>query len=130
VSDRAIRIGNFSGYLGDRASAIAEALEGDPVDVLMGDYLAEVTLAALAAAHRRRPDGGGYVGFFLRQLEPHLATIAERGIKVVTNAGGFDPAGMAEAVRALVRDAGLSLRVAHVEGDNVLDRLEEFTAEG
>ncbi|TKJ22380.1 acyclic terpene utilization AtuA family protein [Blastococcus sp. CCUG 61487] len=125
-----IRIGNFSGYLGDRFTAIEEALAGDPVDVLMGDYLAEVTLAGLATSYRQNPERGGYVAYFLRQLAPHLPAIAERGVKIVSNAGGFDPAGMAAALRRLVADAGLSLRVAHVEGDNLVDRLDEFHAEG
>ena len=125
-----IRIGNFSGYLGDRFTAIEEALAGDPVDVLMGDYLAEVTLAGLATTYRQNPERGGFVASFLRQLAPHLGVIEERGIKVVSNAGGFDPAGMAAALRGLVAEAGLSLRVAHVEGDNLVGRLEEFHAEG
>jgi len=127
---RPIRIGNFSGYLGDRFTAIEEALAGDPVDVLMGDCLAEVTLAGLATSYRQNPERGGYVAYFLRQLAPHLPALAERGIKVISNAGGFDPAGMAAAVRRLVTEAGLSLRVAHVEGDNLVDRLAEFHAEG
>ena len=100
MSDRPpIRIGNFSGYLGDRFTAVEEALAGDPVDVLMGDYLAEVTLAGMATSHRQNPERGGYAASFLRQLAPHLAVLAERRIKVVCNAGGFDPAGMAAAVR-------------------------------
>ncbi|WP_181784775.1 acyclic terpene utilization AtuA family protein, partial [Pseudonocardia pini] len=124
MNERSVRIGNFSGYLGDRFTAIDEALAGDPVDVLMGDYLAEVTLAALAADRR------GYVAYVLKQLRPHLATLAERGTKVVTNAGGFDPAGLAAALRAEIAEAGVELVVAHVEGDNVLDRLGEFHREG
>jgi hypothetical protein len=124
MSRRSVRIGNFSGYLGDRFTAIDEVLAGDPVDVLMGDYLAEVTLASLAADRR------GYVAYFLKQVEPHLATIAERGIKIVTNAGGFDPAGLAEALRERIAAAGVALTVAHVEGDNVLDRLPEFHRDG
>jgi acyclic terpene utilization AtuA family protein len=79
-----VRVGNFSGYLGDRYEAIAEVLGGGPVDVIMGDHLAEVTLASLAAAQRGDPERPGYVAYFLRQLEPHLATVAERGVKVVT----------------------------------------------
>lgn len=128
VNDRPVRIANISGYLGDRYTAVDEAMAGDPVDVLQGDYLAEVTLAALAAAAGRgRP---GWVGYALDQLVPHLPEIARRGMKVVTNAGGFDPAGMADAVRAKVAEAGLSLRVAHVGGDDVFARLAEFHAEG
>ncbi|MFC5946894.1 acyclic terpene utilization AtuA family protein [Pseudonocardia lutea] len=124
MNERSVRIGNFSGYLGDRFTAIDEALAGDPVDVLMGDYLAEVTLASLAADRR------GYVAYFRKQLQPHLRTVAERGIKIVTNAGGFDPAGLAAALREDVAAAGVDLTVAHVEGDNVLDRLDGFHADG
>ena len=124
-----IRIGNFSGYLGDRFDALSEVLAGDPVDVLVADYLAEVTAAGLAAASRKRPEAA-YVGYALQQLRPHLATIAERGLKVVTNAGGLDPAACAAALRGLVAEAGVALRVAHVEGDNLLPRLDELRAAG
>ncbi|WXK00248.1 acyclic terpene utilization AtuA family protein [Saccharopolyspora sp. ID03-671] len=126
---RPIRIAGFSGYLGDRRSALDEAMAGDPVDVLIGDYLAEFTLAMLSARHRSDPSRG-YVEYFLTQLEPHLSAIAERGVRVVVNAGGFNPAGLAEATRALVAEAGADLRVAHVEGDNVLPRLAELQAGG
>jgi hypothetical protein len=126
---RAIRIAGFSGYLGDRRSALDEAMAGDPCDVLIGDYLAEFTLAMLAARHRSNPSKG-YVEYFLDQLRPHLAALAERGTRVVVNAGGFNPAGLADAVRALVAESGAKLRVAHVEGDNVLSALDELQAAG
>ncbi|MEV5541595.1 acyclic terpene utilization AtuA family protein [Saccharopolyspora shandongensis] len=126
---RAIRIAGFSGYLGDRRSALAEAVAGDPCDVLIGDYLAEFTLAMLAARHRSDPSKG-FVEYFLDQLRPHLATLAERGTRVVVNAGGFNPAGLADAVRALIAEAGVRLRVAHVEGDNVLSALDDLQAAG
>jgi hypothetical protein len=129
MSRRPIRIGNFSGYLGDRYTAIDEALAGDPVDVLMGDYLAEITLAALTARHRAGP-GGGYVEYFVDQLRPHLATIAGRGIKVVCNAGGFDPAGLAARLREEAAAAGVPLAVAHVEGDDLLPVLPDLRAAG
>jgi acyclic terpene utilization AtuA family protein len=114
----AVRIGNFSGYLGDRFTSVDEALVGDPVDVLMGDYLAEVTLAALAVRHRQ-DSSKGYVDYFLDQLRPHLRTIRERGIKVVANAGGFHPAGLAAALRGEADSAGVALSVAYVDGDNL-----------
>lgn len=122
---RPIRIANFSGYLGDRYTAIDEAMAGDPVDVLVGDYLAEVTLAALAARHRKDPSRG-YVEYFPGQIRPHLGEIAGRGMKVVTNAGGFHPASLAAALRELHP----GLRVAHIEGDNVIGRLAEFRNSG
>ncbi|MCX2730085.1 DUF1446 domain-containing protein [Saccharopolyspora sp. NFXS83] len=129
MRERAIRIGDFSGYLGDRFSAVDEVLAGDPVDVLIGDYLAEITLAALSVRYRRDP-ARGYVEYFVDQLRPHLATLAERGVKVVTNAGGFHPAALASALRELIAAEGVALRVAHVEGDNVLDRLAAYQQAG
>jgi len=92
MNERPIRIANFSGYLGDRFTAVDEVMAGDPVDVLIGDYLAEITLAALSARHRQDASKG-YVDYFLDQLRPHLAALKQRGIKVVANAGGFHPAG-------------------------------------
>ncbi|MFF7635927.1 acyclic terpene utilization AtuA family protein [Kitasatospora sp. NPDC008050] len=124
-----VRIANFSGYLGDRYTAIDEAVAGDPVDVLVGDYLAEITLAGLSARCQEDP-ARGYVEYFLDQLRPHLATLAQRRVKVVTNAGGFKPAALAQAVRALAAEAGLDVSVAHVEGDNLLSRLPELAAAG
>ncbi|MCW2667782.1 MAG: hypothetical protein JWN57_2744 [Frankiales bacterium] len=129
MTRRALRLGTFSGYLGDRYTAIDEAMAGDPVDVLIGDYLAEVTLAALSFRHRADPDRG-YVEYVLDQLRPHLPALAERGTKVVTNAGGFSPAGLAAAIRAEAARAGVVLSVAHVEGDDVLSRLPDYQARG
>ncbi|MGN2638079.1 acyclic terpene utilization AtuA family protein [Nocardia takedensis] len=124
-----VRVANFSGYYGDRFSAFDEAMGGDPFDVLVGDYLAEITLASLSAAHHRDPSRG-YVEYFVDQLRPHLGAIAERGIKVVTNAGGFRPAILAEVLRAEIAAAGVALRVAHIEGDNILADLASLRAAG
>lgn len=129
MTRRPVRIANFSGYLGDRASALDEVMAGDPVDVLMGDYLAEVTVAALAARHRQHADLG-FAEPFLTQVRPHLAQIVRRGVKVVTNAGGFHPAGLAAALRAAGAEDGVPLAVAHVDGDDLLPRLAELQAGG
>lgn len=129
---RPVHIANFSGYLGDRPDALTEVLSSsDRIDVLVGDYLAEVTLAALAG-DLQNPDSKrrGYVGYFVRQIEPHLAVLSERGIKVVTNAGGFDPSGLAKVLRTKIADLGLALQVAHVEGDDLLAKLDDLQANG
>ncbi|HZD37027.1 MAG TPA: acyclic terpene utilization AtuA family protein, partial [Actinomycetes bacterium] len=126
---RPVRIANCSGFYGDRLEALAEMVTGGPVDVVTGDYLAEVTMLVLAKLRGRRP-GGGYAGSFLRQLEPVAAQVAERGIKVVVNAGGLDPAGLAEATRELLARLGVGLSVAHVEGDDLTGRLPELLAAG
>lgn len=124
-----MRIANCSGFFGDRLSALREVVGGGPVDVVTGDYLAEVTMLILARTRLRRP-GQGYASSFLRQLEPVAATIAARGIKVVVNAGGLDPEPLAAATRELVASAGVELAVAHVEGDDVTGRIDELLAAG
>ena len=124
-----LRIANFSGYSGDRFSALSEALAGDPVDVLVGDYLAEITLAPLAAAFKRQPERGCLDGF-RDQVRPHLGTLLERGLRVVTNAGGYNPVALVAGLRSDAAAQGLTLRVAHVEGDNVFPHLAALRADG
>ncbi|HXY44497.1 MAG TPA: acyclic terpene utilization AtuA family protein [Acidimicrobiales bacterium] len=126
---RAVRIANCSGFYGDRMAALAEMVDGGPIDVVTGDYLAEVTMLILARARLRQP-GGGFATTFLRQLEPVVGKIAEAGIKVVVNAGGLNPAGLAVATRELLQRLDLPLAVAHVEGDDLLRRLPALLADG
>ena len=126
---RPVRIANCSGFYGDRLEALAEMVSGGPVDVVTGDYLAELTMLVLAKVRARRP-GGGYAASFLRQLEPVAGEIQRRGIKVVVNAGGLDPAGLAAATRELLQRLGVELAVAHVEGDDLSGRLPELLAAG
>lgn len=116
-----LRIGNCSGFYGDRAAAMHEMLAGGRLDVLTGDYLAELTMLILAR-DRARDANLGYAKTFLRQLETSLATVVERGVQLVVNAGGLNPAGLATAVRQLADRAGLTVTVAHVEGDDLLPR--------
>ncbi|GLW91365.1 exopolyphosphatase [Actinokineospora globicatena] len=113
-----IRIGNASGFYGDRFDAVHEMLTGGALDVLTGDYLAELTMLILGRQRLKDP-GGGYAKTFLRQLERSLGVAKEGGVKIVTNAGGLNPAGLAAAIRALAQDQGIDVNVAHVEGDDV-----------
>ncbi|MEV6835308.1 acyclic terpene utilization AtuA family protein [Streptomyces sp. NPDC051133] len=114
----ALRIGNFSGFYGDRADALREMLTGGEIDVLTGDYLAELTMLILARDRLKDPSAG-YARTFLRQLEDCLGLAQERGVRIVTNAGGLNPAGLADAVRASAGRLGLPVRVAHVDGDDL-----------
>lgn len=114
-----LRIGNASGFYGDRFAAFEEMLEGGPLDVLTGDYLAELTMLVLARDRVKDPDSG-YAKTFPKQLERSLGTALDRGVKIVVNAGGLNPAGLAQRIRALVDQLGLSAHVAHVEGDDLL----------
>ncbi len=113
-----LRVGNASGFYGDRFDAMREMLTGGPLDVLTGDYLAELTMLILGRDRLKDP-GGGYARTFLRQLEECLGLARERGVRIVTNAGGLNPAGLADAVRALADRLGIPVRVAHVEGDDL-----------
>ncbi|MFI8997099.1 acyclic terpene utilization AtuA family protein [Streptomyces sp. NPDC053542] len=116
-----LRVGNASGFYGDRFSALEEMLTGGPLDILTGDYLAELTMLILGRDRLKDP-GRGYAKTFLRQLETCLGLAAERGVRIVTNAGGLNPAGLADAVRELADKVGVPVRVAHVEGDDLLAR--------
>ncbi|WP_107423379.1 acyclic terpene utilization AtuA family protein [Streptomyces amritsarensis] len=121
MSRRPLRIGNASGFYGDRFSALREMLTGGPLDVLTGDYLAELTMLILGRDRLKNPDLG-YAKTFLRQLEEGLGLAHERGVRIVTNAGGLHPAGLADAVRALAAEVGVPVSVAHVEGDDLTSR--------
>jgi hypothetical protein len=124
-----IRIANCSGFYGDRLSAAAEMVEGGPIDVLTGDWLAELTMLILARTQAKRP-GGGYARTFVTQMAQVMGTCLERGIKVVSNAGGLDPGGCAEAVAGVAAELGLAPRIAYVGGDNLLPRLGELRDAG
>ncbi|MFS0692630.1 acyclic terpene utilization AtuA family protein [Streptomyces nitrosporeus] len=113
-----LRIGNASGFYGDRFDAVREMLTGGPLDVLTGDYLAELTMLILGRSRLKDPERG-YASTFLRQLEENLHLAHERGVRIVTNAGGLNPAGLAGAIRQLAAELGVPVSVAHVEGDSL-----------
>jgi hypothetical protein len=116
-----LRIGNASGFYGDRASAMQEMLSGGELDVLTGDYLAELTMLILGRDRLKDPSLG-YAKTFLRQLENVLGLAVDKGVAVVTNAGGLNPSGLAAAIRVLAENLGLEVDVAHVEGDDLRAR--------
>ena len=101
-----VRIGNCSGFYGDRLAAMREMLTGGDLDYLTGDYLAELTMLILARDRAKSPDRG-YAKTFLTQLEECLGTALDAGVRIVANAGGLNPAGLAAAVRALAERLGL-----------------------
>lgn len=124
-----LRIANCSGFYGDRMSAAAEMVEGGPIDVLTGDWLAELTMLILARTRAKHPRGG-YARSFVIQMEQVMGTCLDRGIKVVSNAGGLDPDACAEAVAEVADRLGLSPRIAYVRGDDLLPRLPELVTAG
>jgi hypothetical protein len=125
-----LRIANCSGFYGDRLSAAREMVEGGPIDVLTGDWLAELTMLILAKTQGR--GGPGYARTFVTQMEQVMATCLAKGIKVVSNAGGLDPHACASAVEAVAAKLGLTPKIAVVSGDNLMDgdRLDHLRADG
>jgi hypothetical protein len=124
-----LRIANCSGFYGDRLSAAREMVTGGPIDFLTGDYLAELTMMILWKDRQKNP-GRGYAVTFLRQMEDVLGEALQRGIKIVTNAGGLNPAGLATALRELVDRLGLTAKVLHIEGDDLMPQLGTLLERG
>src|SRR5574341_926372 len=124
-----LRIANCSGFYGDRLSAAREMVEGGQIDFLTGDYLAQLTLLILWRM-KQKDTSAGYALTFLKQMEEVLGTCLDRGIKVVTNAGGLNPAGLAAKMRELADRLGLQANIAHIEGDDLLAKLPELQARG
>ncbi|HMC40558.1 MAG TPA: acyclic terpene utilization AtuA family protein [Acidimicrobiales bacterium] len=125
----ALRIANCSGFYGDRLSAAREMVDGGPVDVLTGDWLAELTMLILAKNQLRDP-AAGYARTFVTQMEQVMGDCLARGIKVVSNAGGLSPRGCAAAVAEVADRLGLAPRIAYVAGDDLMPRLAELRAAG
>lgn len=125
ASGACVRIANCSGFYGDRLSAMREMLTGGEVDYLTGDYLAELTMLILGRDRMKHPERG-YAKTFLTQLEDCLGEARDRGVRIVANAGGLNPAGLADAIRALAERLGIDARIAHVEGDDLLPRATEL----
>jgi hypothetical protein len=117
-----VRIANCSGFYGDRLAAAREMVEGGPIDVLTGDWLAELTMLILAKDRLKNP-AGGYAKTFVRQMEQVMGTCLDRGIKVVANAGGLNPAGLADALAEVASRLGLAPSIAYVAGDDLQPRL-------
>jgi hypothetical protein len=124
-----VRIANCSGFYGDRLRAARDVVDGGPVDVLTGDYLAELTMLILYKARQKDP-ATGYARTFLTQMEQVLGTCLDRGIKVVSNAGGLNPEGLAEALTGLAERLGLRPRIAWIEGDDLLPTVEGLQSAG
>ncbi|MFI1915439.1 acyclic terpene utilization AtuA family protein [Nocardia sp. NPDC020380] len=120
-----IRIGNCSGFYGDRFSAMREMLEGGQLDVLTGDYLAELTMLILGR-DRMKDANLGYAKTFVKQLEDCMGPALDKGVKIVTNAGGLNPAGLAQRVGEVAGKLGLAPKIAYVTGDDLLARAAEL----
>ncbi len=127
-SDRVI-IANCSGFFGDRLSAAKEMVQGGPIDVLTGDYLAELTMAILFKQKMEKPEAG-YAHTFLVQMEQIMGECLDKGIRIVSNAGGLNSQGLARELKKIAAALGLNPKIAYIEGDDLMPRLTELQDQG
>ncbi|MEL6875939.1 MAG: acyclic terpene utilization AtuA family protein, partial [Pseudomonadota bacterium] len=129
-NDKIVRIGGASGFWGESDMAVPQFLSagksGLALDYIVFDYLAEITMSIMARARAKDPELGYAVDFVTAVIKPHIAEIARQGVKLISNAGGTNPQACAEAVRAVIAEAGLDLTVAVVTGDDLTERAAEF----
>ena len=130
MSDKNIRIAGASGFWGDAARATPQLLKGGNVDFIAYDYLAEITMSIMARARAKNPDYGYALDFVTAAMKPNLKEIARQGVKIVSNAGGVNPQACANALRAVIAEQGLSLKVACVLGDDLIAQRDELAAQG
>ena len=130
MSEEIIRIANCSGYYGDKLSAAKEMVDGGPIDVLTGDYLAELTMTILFNQKMQRGEDKGYVGTFLKQVKAVAKSCKEQNIKIVTNAGGLNPSSMAHEIEKILEELNISLKVAYITGDDLMPRIDSLKEEG
>jgi hypothetical protein len=128
--NKTIRIGGASGFWGDSSVGAPQLVRHGRVDYLVFDYLAELTMSILAAARLRKPELGYATDFVTVTMKSLLPDIVQRGIRVVSNAGGMNPRGCADAIAALAAAQGLQVRIAVVEGDDVMPLLPQLRGEG
>ena len=125
-----IRIANCSGYYGDKLSAARDLVEGGPIDVLTGDYLAELTMGILYSQRLKRGEDKGFVGTFLKQYKDIAKICQSKGIKIVVNAGGLNPQSMATQLNAINEELSIDMKVAYIDGDDISVDIKPFQDQG
>ena len=125
-----IKIANCSGFYGDKLSAAKDLVDGGPIDVLTGDYLAELTMAILFSQKLQRGEDKGYVGTFLKQINQIAKSCKEKNIKIVSNAGGLNPKSMAVEIEKILKDQSIDMKVAYIDGDDLMPSIPDLIKSG
>ena len=121
-----IKIANCSGFYGDKLSAAKDLVDGGPIDVLTGDYLAELTMAILFGQKMQRGEDKGYVGTFLKQINQIAKSCKEKNIKIVSNAGGLNPKSMAIEIEKILKEQSIDMKVAYIDGDDLMTSISNL----
>ena len=127
MSKEMVRIANCSGFYGDKLSVAKDMVEGGPIDVLTGDYLAELTMTILYNQKMKRGENHGYVGTFIKQFKDVAKIAQDKNIKIVTNAGGLNPKSMALEIENVIEELNLNLKVAYIDGDDLIPMMDKLT---
>ena len=130
MDEGVIKIANCSGFYGDKLSAAKELVDGGPIDVLTGDYLAELTMTILYNQKLQRGEDKGYVGTFLKQIKEVAKSCKEKNIKIISNAGGLNPKSMANEIKKILEDQSIDMKVAYIDGDDLLPRIDALSNHG
>ena len=125
-----IKIANCSGFYGDKLSAAKDLVDGGPIDVLTGDYLAELTMAILFVQKMQRGEDKGYVGTFLKQINQIAKSCKEKNIKIVSNAGGLNPKSMAIEIEKILKEQSIDMKVAYIDGDDLMPTISNLKKSG
>ena len=125
-----IKIANCSGFYGDKLSAAKDLVDGGPIDVLTGDYLAELTMAILFGQKMQRGEDKGYVGTFLKQINQVAKSCKEKNIKIVSNAGGLNPKSMAIEIEKILKKQSIDMKVAYIDGDDLMSEIPNLKNSG
>ena len=125
-----IKIANCSGFYGDKLSAAKDLVDGGPIDVLTGDYLAELTMAILFGQKMQRGEDKGYVGTFLKQINQIAKSCKEKNIKIVSNAGGLNPKSMAIEIEKILKEQSIDMKVAYIDGDDLMSTISNLKKSG
>ena len=125
-----IKIANCSGFYGDKLSAAKDLVDGGPIDVLTGDYLAELTMAILFGQKMQRGEDKGYVGTFLKQINQIAKSCKEKNIKIVSNAGGLNPKSMAIEIEKILKEQSIDMKVAYIDGDDLMPTISNLKESG
>ena len=125
-----MKIANCSGFYGDKLSAAKDLVDGGPIDVLTGDYLAELTMAILFGQKMQRGEDKGYVGTFLKQINQIAKSCKEKNIKIVSNAGGLNPKSMAVQIEKILKEQSIDMKVAYIDGDDLMPTISNLKKSG